>query len=105
MNYVPNMVEVHVGCNLSLLYQDICVLNDVQFSQTVTGSVRGIETERAGEGGSGSVRRRGRGRREGGTADTGDESSMINNLIRLEPLTRLPLANFGSERTNKRHHH
>ena len=38
---------------------------------------------------------RGRARREGGTADTGDKSSMINNLIRLEPLAGLPLANFG----------
>jgi hypothetical protein len=38
---------------------------------------------------------RGRGRRERGTADTGDKSSMINNLIRLEPLASLPLANFG----------
>ena len=38
---------------------------------------------------------RGRGRREGGTAGTGDKSSMINNLIRLEPLASLPLANFG----------
>ena len=37
----------------------------------------------------------GRGRKEGGTADTMDKSSMINNLIRLEPLAGLPLANFG----------
>jgi hypothetical protein len=54
-----------------------------------------METERAGEEGSGRVSGRGRGRREGGTADTGDKFSMINNLIRLEALTSLPLTNFG----------
>ena len=37
----------------------------------------------------------GRGRKEGGTADTMDKSSMINNFIHLEPFASLPLANFG----------
>jgi hypothetical protein len=48
------------------------------------------------EGGSGSVSGKGRGRREGGTEDTGDKSSMINNFIHLEPFANLPLANFGT---------
>ena len=60
------------------------------------GVCGGIETERAGEGGTGGVSGGGRGRRSGGTTDTGDKSPMINNLIRLEPLTSLPLANFGT---------
>ena len=84
-------LEVHIGQRRPYLYLYVChfctrisvpsPMSSSVLSQTVTGSVRGIDPESAErEGGSGSISGSGRGRkREGGTDDTGGKSLMINN--------------------------
>jgi len=68
---------------MSLLYQDIGTLADVQFcpvSNRDWECARDRSRECRREGGSGSSSGSGRGRRrEGGTDDTGGKSLMINN--------------------------